>query len=478
MKEISENQVLAKMESANPWWSKVGDTAVFSVPFNELNKRRYFDVFSRLASQRSPHRALILMGPRRVGKTVLVFQLIRSLIENGHEPDKLIYIDLQQPLYAGLGLEQLLQIATHGLVENPPNVFVFFDEIQYLKDWELHLKALVDSFPNIKFVATGSAASALKKKSAESGAGRFTDFLLPPLTFCEFLDLRGKSDLVEEVQQEGRSQFDVTDIEKLNEHFLDYLNFGGYPEAVFSEEIQSDLARYIRNDIIDKVLLKDLPSLYGIQDIQELNSLFTTLAYNTANEVSLAALSSKSGVAKNTIKKYIEYLESAFLIKVVHRIDNNAKRFVRATSFKVYLTNPSIRSALFAPVTAEDQEMGDLVETAVFAQWFHSLNESLHYARWKNGEVDIVKLDQTEKPLWIVEVKWSDRYEENPNDLKSLKSFCMKHPDCFAKVTTRTKRSTKSLGEMEIDFMPASLYCYILGSNIIKGKGRSAFATS
>ena len=110
-------------------------------------------------------------------------------------------------------------------------------------------------------------------------------------------------------------------VEALNDEFVNYLNYGGYPEAVFSETIRQDPGQYIKSDIIDKVLLRDLPSLYGISDIQELNRLFTTLAYNTGNEVSLEGLAQSSGVAKNTIRRYLEYLEAAFLIRRVERID-------------------------------------------------------------------------------------------------------------------------------------------------------------
>jgi predicted AAA+ superfamily ATPase len=81
------------------------------------------------------------------------------------------------------------------------------------------------------------------------------------------------------------------------------------------------------------VLLRDLPSLYGISDTQELNRLFTTLAYNTGNEVSIDELSKDSGVAKNTLRKYLEYLEAAFLIHRLYRIDENARRFKRAMHF-------------------------------------------------------------------------------------------------------------------------------------------------
>src|SRR5690606_21803868 len=148
----------------------------------------------------------------------------------------------------------------------------------------------------------------------------------------------------------------------LNREFVNYLNYGGYPEAVFSELIRSDSSRYIKSDIVDKVLLRDLPSLYGISDIQELNRLFTTIAYNTGNEITLEALAQSSGVAKNTLKRYLEYLEAAFLIKRVYRIDQNARRFERITSFKAYLTNPSMRAALFGYLGPDSEAMGNLAE--------------------------------------------------------------------------------------------------------------------
>jgi predicted AAA+ superfamily ATPase len=159
----------------------------------------------------------------------------------------------------------------------------------------------VDSYSTYQFIATGSAAAALKLKSKESGAGRFTDFLLPPLTFSEYLAFIKKEDTL--ITTDGEI-FSVIDIEALNAEFINYLNYGGYPEAVLSITAQKDSARYIKSDIIDKVLLRDLPSIYGIADVQELNALFTTIAYNTGNEINLESLSQSSGVSKSTIKKY------------------------------------------------------------------------------------------------------------------------------------------------------------------------------
>ncbi len=274
---------------------------------------------------------------------------------------------------------------------------MIFDEVQYLKDWEVHLKVLTDKYPNTRFVASGSAA-ALKLKSHESGAGRFTEFLLPPLTFAEFLSLRKREDeLIRSHETWCPVQFSTPDIQGLNEEFINYLNYGGYPEAVQNIEIQSNVQRFLGRDIVDKVLLRDLPNLYGIQDVQELNRLFTRLTYHTGHEISLEGLAQNSGLAKNTIMKYLEYLEAAFLIVRVKRVDETGKVFRRMRNFKVYLTNPTMRTALFAPIGDGDEAMGALAETAVFSQWLGSdLASTIHYARWKQGrlqhEVDLCRL--------------------------------------------------------------------------------------
>jgi len=293
---------------------------------------------------------------------------------------------------------------------------------------------------------------------------------LPPLTFAEYLRFIKRDDeLVDrDATLKDRNFYVAKDIHELNKEFVRYLNYGGYPEAVFIQDVQQESSRYIKSDIIDKVLLRDLPSLYGIEDIQELNRLFTTLAYNTGNEVSLEALSQSSGVAKNTIKKYLEYLEAAFLIIRITRVDKTIKNFKRTHGFKIYLTNPSMRAALFGPVHEGSASMGDLTETAVFSQWFHDGNvtSKLHYARWNGGEVDIISPDA----FWIIEVKWSDRFFENPNELKSLLEFVKDKPKFKEReilVTTKTARGSKTVGDVTFIFRPSSEYCYTVGKNLV-----------
>ncbi len=463
---FSKEQVIERVKFENPWW----ETNKIDKYYDKMQRREYFQIFFPLIKEKEIKRSVVLMGPRRVGKTVLIYHSIEALLDKDTPSKNICYFSIETPLYSGIALEELLKLYLSindlSIVEE---TYIFFDEIQYLKNWELHLKSLVDSYHNIKFIVSGSAAAALKLKSKESGAGRFTEFLLPPLTFHEFLSLTNNDDLIKSGYMEKR-WYETRDIEKLNKKFIDYINYGGYPELSLSKVIQSDPGRYIRNDIIDKVLMRDLPSLYGISDIQELNSLFTYIAYNSGNEMSLDGISRNSGVAKNTIKKYLTYLEAAFLIKIIHRVNQNAKKFKRANFFKVYLTNPSLRSALFSPLKTDDPYVGNMVETAIFSQWQHDSSDPLYYARWSAGEIDIVSLDGKQKPEWCIEIKWSNRFAKKPHELKNLKTFCKLHDIEEAVVTTIDIHSSAEIEGTICSFVPASLYAYTVARNIIKQK--------
>ena len=176
-----EKQIKGRMKVENPWWNDG------QVPkdYHDMSPRKYINIFYPLVKSLEPRRALILMGPRRVGKTVIMHHSMQQLITEGVSAQNIIYINVETPIYNKILLEQLFQIACTITEKNPTKdtLYVFFDEIQYLKNWEVELKSMVDAYRNVKFIASGSAAAELKKRSNESGAGRFTDFHLPPLTF-------------------------------------------------------------------------------------------------------------------------------------------------------------------------------------------------------------------------------------------------------------------------------------------------------
>ena len=467
MPERPVSPVHRLMRRENPWW----ESGAIRPDYAAMRRRGLFPQFARLAEETGIRRAVVLMGPRRVGKTVLLHQWIARLLDRRrYRPRQVCYLSLDQPLYTRLSLEELVEEAREASGEPRGPLALLLDEVPYLADWERHLKAFVDTHPEVRCVASGSAAAALRLRSAESGAGRFTDFLLPPLSFREFLALRETTSLFEpdgSARADGES--DGESAAARNREFLDYLNFGGFPEAFLSPAARRDPGRYLGLDVVRKVLTRDLAQLHGVTDVEELAALFTALAGNTGGEVSMDGLSRQSGVSKPTLRRYLEYLEATFLIRRVRRIDAAGRRFRRETRFKVYLTTPSLRSALFGPVGPDDEAMGRLVETAAFAQGF-AAGTQLHYARWRAGgkpgererEVDFVHLGPDGKPDRAVEVKWSDRPARGPRELAALAAFANRHPAMSVTLTTRTLGPTTAdwPGPGKLRIIPASLYAY------------------
>ncbi len=468
MLQVPDFQLKNRFRLDNPWWdldllkaSAVAKDALIAtkVPEHRSAKRAYFASLFSLIFGMQANRAVVLMGPRRVGKTYLLKQVVAQLITQRVPPQRIAYASLETPLYTGMPLEALLT-QFQEILQSPAQerLYVIFDEIQYLPQWEVHLKVLVDRFPQHRFVASGSAAAALRMKSQESGAGRFTDFVLPPMSFAEFLQFKNLDKVL--MPLNDAMEHAPSDIGALNAEFIAYLNYGGYPEAVLLPEIQHDIGRFIRSDIVDKVLLRDLPSLYGISNIQELNRLFTVLAFNTGQEISLESIGKASGVVKNTLLRYLDYLEAAFLIKRMYRVDENARRMQRNRTFKVFLTNPAMRAALFGPLTEEDLAFGHVVETAVYASLMGPRHDyNLAYARWDKGEIDFVIMHHaTQKPASAIEVKWSDRPKTLSDADSLLGSYHQDHKLVRTVVTTKSSAYTSK--QTHVLYIPTAQYCY------------------
>ena len=461
---FSEEMFSNRVVYDNVWWR----TGHVAGEYDNAQSRLFLDEFYRHVTNLTVRRAMLLMGPRRVGKTWLLHHTIRKLLADGVTPRQIMFFSVDMPVYHGMSLEELvLEGAKIANVNaRTEQLYVFFDEIQYLKDWENHLKTMVDCYSNIRFVASGSAASILNKGSKESGAGRISSHLLPPLTFREHLVLTGNaSQLTTRELGNGVAIPYVGDVEGLNRIFLDYINFGGYPELVFNASEKEESKRYIQRDIIDKILLRDLPSLYKIRDVRELQSFFSYVAFHSGMVQSFESLCKGSGIPKYAIGQYVQYLEDAFLVSRLDRVDISALGLKRATQFKLYLTNATLRAAMFQPICPEqDPYFGHLVETAVSEQL--GLGEArvhLRYAHWKTGrtenEIDFIRIDPgTQLPTGALEVKWSDAPFDRPERLSGAFSFLKKNGLGKLMATSRTKAGVKSIDGIEITYVPTALF--------------------
>src|SRR5699024_3528107 len=141
---IPEGEIIERLQTENPWWR----TKTVSSFYTDMKRRLYFKLFYPFVKETDIRRALVLMGPRRVGKTVMLFHTIAKLIEDGVNPQKICFVGIDNPIYINLSLENLLMLYKKALkTDTLEGCYVFFDEVQFLKDWERHLKILVDSYP-------------------------------------------------------------------------------------------------------------------------------------------------------------------------------------------------------------------------------------------------------------------------------------------------------------------------------------------
>jgi uncharacterized protein len=166
MATIPTEQVHQRLRQDNPWWQGGSEPEIGEA--SSYRSRFYLDLLLPLLQDRAIRRAIVLLGPRRVGKTVLVHHAVRELLRAGHPAGTIAYITVDHPVYKGLGLEDFLDLLqqARGLDPRREPYFVFFDEIQYLREWELHLKALVDSYPNLRCLPLAQPPRAYASRAA------------------------------------------------------------------------------------------------------------------------------------------------------------------------------------------------------------------------------------------------------------------------------------------------------------------------
>ena len=458
-KEMFGNRIILD----NPWWQ----TGTVDQGYISAKPRRFLEKFYRFLRLDGLQRSILLMGSRRVGKTWLMQHAIQRLIKEDNIPVKnIIFLPIDVPVYRGCELEELIRESClfSGSDPRAGRLFVFLDEIQYMKDWETSLKTLVDSYPNIHFAASGSAASVLLNGNgaSESGAGRFTVLKLAPLSFYEYCWMVGEDERMFE------------SMEYANKRFLDYVNFGGYPELVANVAIRSNPRQFIQRDIVDKVLLRDLPSLYHIDDVRDLQAFFSYVGFHSGTVQSYESLSQGSGLSKHTVANLIRYLEEAFLIVRHDRVNVNALSLKRAMQFKLYLTNPSLRAAMFQPAGAvDDPFFGHIIETAVAAQLgIDEDRASWRYANWRIGkgthEVDFVRIDEgTQRAASMFEVKWSDGPFDHPAEVKDVVCFAERNGIRQVVVTSRSQEGTKHMGGVDLKYVSTTRFAYNLGKELL-----------
>ena len=473
MHTINDNDLFNRLAFDNPWWEFTKDTRI---QFKNPQRRVFFPAFFSHVMKAGAGNVLCLVGPLRAGKTVMMRQMVARLVENGISPTNVFYCNMTVPSMTAADLPTLFEMFCRRYRHGPEaELYVFYDEIQYVKDWEEIVLALAKLRPKARIIAAVSSGAPSLTTGETTHGGRLTTFVLPPLTFLEFLRYRGTEaalfDAPKEPDTKGVPRGETTMTLKanalpaLNTEFHRYVNFGGFLEGITSSKEGTPAPAFIRDGVADRVLHKDLANLYGISEAQELNRLFGLLAFNTAREVTIDDLAKAAGIAKNTLRKYLDYLESAFLIRRVPRVDKAAKRFQRQVAFKVYLTAPCLYSALFAPVPAKDQFFQRLAETALVAQWLGSpAVKNLAYASWRGGEIDLLTMHpESDRPDHVYEIDWNNAYASSGKGPGKMVQFVENtNRDARTYILTGAVARPASMRGIEITLAPMALYAYWL----------------
>jgi len=475
----------------NPWW--IGGNPPSTPGFRRRD-------FVYLNERINDNKALTLLGPRQVGKTTLIRQIIKELLENKKiNTKRILYVTLDDIRLSLLCPEEYLMsdilevYQSHILLETfekiKEPVYLIFDEVQKIPNWAEHLKSLHATSPHIHILATGSASFSLTQKSKETGPGRQLPYVMFPLKFIDAMALYEfyyPSDLpVQKICETGyklRDEFIKSITNKSMKDFYDscnkalleiapfeagiqaglvrYFSRGGYPEIVI--EKQASKCQELLQGYVSDMILKDLAPWYEVRDISKVQKLLFMLASLTGEKLNISEINKRLHGSELTIEKYVEFFEQVYVLGLLPPYTRS--KLPSPKQPKLYFYDIGFRNGIISvlDVPFSSDEQGHVAETIVYdhlRRLSFKLNASspghVMYFQGKKGEVDFV-VDLPRYSLEIpVEVKF--RRSIDPRDFKGLREFQEEKKPPFSIIIT-----TNKLDLIENDFyIPLWLFLLI-----------------
>lgn len=359
----------------------------------------------RVRTKILPNKAVLIFGARRVGKTILLRQIIdkfegKVLLLNGEDLDSVSILNEKS-------------ISNYSHILDGVNLLAI-DEAQAIPDIGSKLKLIVDEIPGISVVATGSSSFDLLNKAGEPLVGRSVLFYLTPFSQREI----GQVENALETRQNLESR----------------LIYGSYPEVVTMSGYDNK-AQYL-GDIVNAYLLKDILSIDGLKNSGKMKDLLRLIAFQVGNEVSYDELGKQLGMSKNTVEKYLDLLSKVFVVFRLGGFSRNLRKEV-VKAGKWYFYDNGIRNAIignFGPVSIR-QDVGSLWENYLISERVKQnlnerLNKEFYFWRTYDGqEIDLI--EETSDSLTALEFKWGDKTPVVP------KAFGIAYPEASFSVVNR-----------------------------------------
>ena len=434
-----------ELEKINEWWinKRVRETERYSFKRN---------LFYEIEKEIKTKRIICLLGPRRTGKTVLLKQLIKSLIKP--RPRNVLYYSLDDPslfVFSDNLLKDLIDYWVDNIAGKGKK-YVFLDEVHSYPDWHKWIKSYYDR-TEIKFFLSGSSSLSLQKEANKFLRGRTIEFELFPLNFSEFLELSNKKIKI------PKDEFEIKKTGKeIKDIFNEYLLVGGFPEWFEIKNEKDSLNRWLNRIVTDvpkKAIYEDVAKIFGIKN---LNILEAVLSYIVANQSRILAYETINDIAKldrETLINYISFLKNSYLIIEVLKYSKNIKESLKAKK-KFLAIDQGVRNALLKNYEIKENNIGFIIENTVGIHIFKltkKKNIKFFYFR-ENGEIDFVV--KNDNKLIPIEVK----YREHPtnSDLKTLLKFAGKNNCEEGIVITKNLIKEEKIEKCKIRFIPIWLF--------------------
>ena len=471
--KISKHELVSILAQFNPWWR--GET-ITDLP---AWRRAAFHELIEWVVNPPASRAVLLSGARQIGKTTLMLQAVDTLLKQGVPAGNILYATFDHPILKLAGIDAVLEAWREREPRVDGNEYLFLDEAQFIRDWGTWVKHQVD-FAKYRRIAFTGSAMPLIEVDQESGVGRWHTIRLTTLSFYEYLQIKNlslpelpKLKSIRELFEWPPSDFYRTteSAKQYVGHFHEYLLRGGFPQTAKVESI-NQAQRLLREDIIDKVLKRDMTALFGVRRVLDLENTFLYLCMHDGGLLDMTDLCSNLEVKRPTAQNYIELLQTTHLI---YRLPpyGYGKDILRAR-FKIYLADAAIAPAVMLKgksILEDPAALGVATETAVFKHLFaRYYSQNVRFTYWrgkKDHEVDLVA--EVGGELIPFEVKYRSQHT-GLRDLKGLLELCQQKSIGRGYVVTKSLDDFGAFKELpdtdtRIMRIPAPLLCYWMGAS-------------
>lgn len=353
----------------NPWWE--GEPPATNLYQRPMLQER---IFSHIGS--ASKAILFLTGLRRVGKTSLMKIAIKRLLADGIPPKNIFYISMDDYTLKDLSILDVIQEykKIHKL-SHADQSYIFLDEITYKEDFRQQLKNIYDNTTN-KVMVSASSSSALRDQKGWL-TGRESVLEIHPLSFVEYLDFKQIT-----VKQK--------DAALLESYFEDYMQIGGMPEYVLTND------RSYLVSLIDDIIQKDIVAHYGIKHPQVIKDYFALLMERAGKQISVNKISNILDISPDSANRYLQMFAETYLISLMPRYGKTNEQIIAPK--KVYAADLGIRN-----VFTGFRDKGAIFENYVFSLIKHLEPRYLYQ--------DTIEIDFLTKGRTLIEVKYKQTME-------------------------------------------------------------------